>query len=204
MMFFLQQVTTCHMFVFSPQSCNMGGERGQTSEGFGEWQQSAQLFMSDTVEPAKWRDFQPYSCSVSPGDGREFGRKSNITASDSFNTKPSPKILPHASLSGSVSFPAISLLTSVSILPSLPARSYCNPQRVMVLGFHGVWLHVTYSLWIRLYLGPLQIKCLAAKITFYTTSGSLGLTALHAKKTTQLTQITKSYLITLSHPCICR
>lgn len=50
-------------------------------------QQSAQLLMCDTVQAAKWWDFQRCSCSVSPGGCREFGRKSNITAEH----RPSPK-----------------------------------------------------------------------------------------------------------------
>lgn len=36
-----------------------------------------------------------------------------------------PQILPYHA--ASVSFPAINLLTSVSILPSFPGRSHCNP-----------------------------------------------------------------------------
>lgn len=77
-----------------------------------------------------------------PREAEEFGRKSNITASDSFNTKPPPNPPPPPSVS--VSSLAINLLTSVSSQPWVPALSWCNPQQYWVLGCHGLQLHLCH------------------------------------------------------------
>lgn len=63
---------------------------------------------------------------------------------------------PPPSLCVSVSFPAIDPLTSVSIPPSLTVIHSSNGFRFWVTVEFG-YIHVTYSVWLRLYLGTLPI-----------------------------------------------